>query len=113
MREFIYDSWHGVMDHDKNPLRHIPDLQVRHMIMQVLSFIWSGVFAVYIVDNIWAFGISAIAHLLFVAAIVITVGTFKIAEKSRAYIILRDKKGNPYKYNLPEGDKGDYSGHNE
>ena len=25
MREFIYDSWNGVMNMDKNPLRHIPD----------------------------------------------------------------------------------------
>ena len=40
MREFIYNSWNGIMDHNKNPLRHIPDMQVRHMIMQVLAFMW-------------------------------------------------------------------------
>jgi len=32
MRELIYDSWNGVMNHNKNPLKHIPDLQVRHMV---------------------------------------------------------------------------------
>ena len=52
MRQFIYDSWEGVMNHKRNPLRHIPDLQVRHMTMQVLAFIWSGVFALYIAESI-------------------------------------------------------------
>ena len=59
MKQFIYDSWNGIMDHNKNPLRHIADLQVRHMIMQVLAFMWSAVFALYIVESIYAFGISA------------------------------------------------------
>ena len=26
MREFIYDLWNSVMNMEKNPLRHIPDL---------------------------------------------------------------------------------------
>ena len=45
MRQFIVDAWNGVMNYERNPLRHIPDLQVRHMVMQVLAFMWSGVFA--------------------------------------------------------------------
>jgi len=82
MRKFIYDSWNAIMDHNKNPLRHIPDLQVRHMLMQILAFMWSAIFAILIADSIWVFGISAIGHILFVGAIVITVGTFKIAESN-------------------------------
>ena len=31
MQEFIYDSWNGVMNADKNPLRHIPDLSLIHI----------------------------------------------------------------------------------
>jgi hypothetical protein len=122
MREFIFNSWNGIMDHNKNPLRHIPDLQVRHMMMQILAFMWSSIFAILIVDSVWAFGISAIGHMVFVAGIVITVATFKVAERSpgsfnfikgyhsygrgRGYVILRDKKGNPYKYQLPANDPG-------
>ena len=52
MREFIFSSWNGVMDHNKNPLRHIPDLQVRHMVMQILAFMWSSVFAIMIVNSV-------------------------------------------------------------
>ena len=27
MRKFIYDSWTSVMEHDKNPLKNIPDTE--------------------------------------------------------------------------------------
>ena len=68
------------MDAEVNPLRNIPDLNVRHMIMQILAFMWSAVFSIAIADSIMAFGISAIVHVLLVAAVVITVATFKVAE---------------------------------
>ena len=123
MIKFIHDSWEGVMNMDRNPLRHIPDLQVRHMIMQILAFMWSSIFAIMIADSIMAFGISAISHMLLVAAVVITVGTFKVAEhkpsmfefrkdgyhshgRGRMYTIYRDKNGNAQKVELPEGDPG-------
>ena len=38
MREWIYDSWNGVMNAERNPLRHIPDLQTRHMVLQILAW---------------------------------------------------------------------------
>tara|TARA_B100000941_G_scaffold287146_1_gene261828 strand:- start:718 stop:1062 length:345 start_codon:yes stop_codon:yes gene_type:complete len=110
------------MDAEVNPLRHIPDLQVRHMIMQILAFMWSSVFAIAIADSIMAFGISAIVHVILVAAVVITVGTFKVAEykpsaftwksgyhshgRGRTYTIYRDKKGNAHKVELPADDPG-------
>ena len=37
MRQWIYDCWNGVMDAETNPLRHIPHLQTRHMILQILA----------------------------------------------------------------------------
>ena len=80
MREFIYDSWNGVMNMDRNPLRHIPDLSTRHMVLQILAWMWCIVFSFY-VGSIVAFGISAIAHILLLAAIVITVGTFETAKR--------------------------------
>ena len=32
MREFIVNSWEGVMNFNHNPLRHIPDLQVMKLV---------------------------------------------------------------------------------
>ena len=122
MKKFVYDAWNHIMNAKVNPLKHIPDLQVRHMVMQVLAFMWSGVFALYIANSILAFGIRAIAHMLLVAAVVVTVGTFKIAEtkpqsfefirgyhtygRGRGMIIWRDKFGNPIKKKLPPNDPG-------
>ena len=80
MRKFVVSCWNHIMDAEVNPLRHIPDLQVRHMIMQILAFMWSAVFALYIANSVMAFGISAFLHVLLVGAVVVTVGTFKVAE---------------------------------
>jgi len=122
MREFIYNSWNSVMDAEVNPLRHIPDMQVRHMVMQVLAFMWSSVFAILIVNNMTAFMYSAIGHVILVSAIVITVATFKVAEtnpgafkfrkgyhshgRNRSYTIYRDKAGVVHKVYLPPNDPG-------
>ena len=119
MRQFVVDSWNGIMDHRFNPLKHIPDLQVRHMVMQVLAFMWALVFSIFIVDNFFVFGISAIGHVALIAAIVITVGTFRVAERrpymfgtyhsvgrQRGYVWARDKKGNPYRVALDPNDPG-------
>ena len=123
MRSFVVDCWNHIMDAEINPLRNIPDLNVRHMIMQVLAFMWSAVFSITIADSIMAFGISAIAHVALIAAVVITVGTFKLAEhkpgvfqwrkdgyhshgRGRMYTIYRDKEGNAHKVPLDPSDPG-------
>ena len=80
MRQWVYDSWNGVMDLEKNPLRHIPDLQTRHMVLQILAWMWATTFSLW-VGSIWAFGISTVAHLFIIAAIVVTVGTFETAKR--------------------------------
>jgi hypothetical protein len=80
MRTFIVNSWNSVMNSDVSPLKNIPDLQVRHMIMQVLAWMWCITFAM-IVGSWTVFSISAIAHVMLIAAIVITVGTFETAKR--------------------------------
>jgi|TARA_B100000035_G_C21010146_1_gene559239 hypothetical protein len=89
MREFIYNSWNGVMDSNYNPLRHIPDLNTRHLVLQVLAWMWCIVFAI-IVGSWTVFGISAVVHVILLAAIAITVGTFEVARKNPAFFIKKD-----------------------
>ena len=48
MREFIYNSWNGVMNSNYHPLRHIPDLNTRHLVLQVLAWMWCIVFAIIV-----------------------------------------------------------------
>ncbi len=84
MRQWVYDCWNGVMDMDRNPLRHIPDLQVRHMVLQILAWMWCIVFS-FLVGSFVVFGISAIAHIILLAVIVITVGTFETAKRKPSF----------------------------
>ena len=81
VRSFIVDSWNGIMNMDRNPLRHIPDLNVRHMVLQVLAWMWCIVFSIFL-GSYLVFGLTAIAHVLLLAAIAITVGTFDTANRN-------------------------------
>ena len=88
MRETIYNSWNSIMDHNMNPLRNIPDLNTRHMVMQVLAWMWCIVFSMYF-SSMWMFGITAIAHIIVIAAIAVTVGTFAVAKNNPSLFNLR------------------------
>ena len=89
MREFVYTSWNSVMNAEVNPLRHIPDLHARHMVLQVLAWMWCIVFSFY-VGSFFVFGVSAIAHVAILGAIAITVGTFEVAKQKPSFFL---KKG--------------------
>ena len=84
MRECVYNCWNVVMDHNKNPLSNIPDFSTRHMIMQVLAWMWCIVFAI-IVGSMWAGIFSMILHALLLGAIAITVATFETAKRKPQY----------------------------
>ena len=86
MRKFVYESWNSVMDAEKNPLRHIPDLQVRHMVLQILAWMWCIVFSLYI-GSFWVMGASMLGHALLLAAIVVTVGTFETAKRKPSFFV--------------------------
>ena len=84
MRQFVYDSWNSVMNADKNPLKNIPDLNTRHMVLQVLAWMWCIIFSMW-VGSVVAFGISAIAHALLIAGVFITAGVFETAKRRPQY----------------------------
>ena len=78
--QIIKKVWDLIMNPSVNPLKNITNLKVRHMVMQILSFMWSGVFALYIMDSIYVFGITAIAHVILIAAIFVTAFVFHSAK---------------------------------
>ena len=84
MREWVFDCWNSVMDSEKNPLSVIPDFSTRHMIMQVLAWMWCIAFAI-IVGSMWAGVISMFAHTVLLGAIAITVATFETAKRKPEY----------------------------
>ena len=118
MREFITNSWEGVMNLNHNPLRNIPDMQVRHLILQILAWMWCITFSLFF-SSWYVFGLTVVAHFVLILAIVVTVITFTATERTyrfkegyhsanrgRDYVIYRGSDGKPYKVKLPDNDPG-------
>ena len=78
LRDFTISCWNSIMNNRHNPLRNAP-INLAHMVMQVLAWMWCIVFSLS-VGSYFVFGVSAIAHTLFIVAIIITVSTFKSYE---------------------------------
>jgi len=73
-----------IMDSRYNPLRHIPDNNTRHLVMQMLAWMWCIIFSMWM-GSIVVFGISAIAHALLIAGVFITAGVFETAKRKPQY----------------------------
>ena len=76
--------YHLVMDSRHNPLSHIPDTNTRHLVMQVLAWMWCVVFSMWM-GSILVFGVSAAIHANLLAGIFITVGVFETAKHKPVY----------------------------
>ena len=63
MRKFVYDSWNSVMDATRIPCVIFRTPTFRHMILQVLAWMWCIVFSFY-VGSFWVMGVSMVGHAL-------------------------------------------------
>tara|TARA_X000001036_G_scaffold240927_1_gene224720 strand:- start:590 stop:916 length:327 start_codon:yes stop_codon:yes gene_type:complete len=104
------------MNAKHNPLRNIQDMQVRHMVLQALAWMWCIAFSLMIGDLMF-FGTTLIAHTVLIMAIVITVTTFQAAKRRpqsfnfiKGYHSMGRSRGavwiNGKKTVLPDGDPG-------
>ena len=84
----LYDMYNSVMDHNKNPLRHIPDPVSRLWIMTVLAWLWCIAFGLYIGSVIYM-GVSLIAHMGILFMIMFTASIFYDAENRGDSWLLR------------------------
>ena len=80
----VLNAYHLIMDSRYNPLRYIPDNNTRHLVMQMLAWMWCIIFSMW-VGSIVVFGISAIAHALLIAGVFITAGVFETAKRKPQY----------------------------
>ena len=80
----IIKLYHLVMDSRNNPLSNIPDTNTRHLVMQVLAWMWCIIFSMWM-GSILVFGISAAVHAILLAGIFVTVGVFETAKSKPAY----------------------------
>ena len=82
--KFLSNSWNVIMDNRVNTLCNIPVINTRHLIMQILAWMWCIIFSMW-VGSVVVFGISAALHALLIAGIFITVGVFETAKRRPSY----------------------------
>ena len=80
MRQQIVRGWNFIFNAEVSPLRHIPNVAVRHYVLQGLALMWAVTFAVAI-GSYTMLAASIIGHAVLIAAAAITVATYTAAAK--------------------------------
>jgi hypothetical protein len=78
IRRLVVYGWDFVFNHEVSPLRHIPDVAIRHYVLQALGLMWAIAFAVA-VGSYTFLALSVIGHTVLIAAAAITVTTWTAA----------------------------------
>ena len=73
-----------IMDSRHNPLANIQDVTTRHLVMQMLAWMWCIIFSMWM-GSILIFGISAAIHAILIAGVFITAATFETARSKPGY----------------------------
>lgn len=77
-RDLILYAWNFIFDHEVSPVRNIPDVAVRHYVLQALGLMWATS-ASLALGSYTFFAYSWIGHALLIAAAAITVATLTTA----------------------------------
>ena len=80
IKNFVVRAWNFVFDHRVSPLRNIPDVAIRHYVLQVLGLMWAVSFSVAI-GSYTFLAYSILGHSVLIAAAAITITTFTVAAK--------------------------------
>jgi len=78
MSNIISYAWKYIFDHEVSPLRHIPDIATRHMILQILGWMWAVAFSLAL-GSYTIFAVTVLGHAILIAAAAITVATYTTA----------------------------------
>jgi hypothetical protein len=73
-------AWNYIFDHQVSPVRHIPDIAVRHYVLQTLGFMWATAFSVAL-GSYTVFGWSVVGHTMLIGAVALTVATLTSAAR--------------------------------
>jgi hypothetical protein len=87
MRKLVVYGWNFVFNHAVSPLRHIPDVAIRHYVLQALGLMWAVAFAV--ASGSYTFmAFSLNGHVVLIAAAAITVATWTAASAKPELFLL-------------------------
>jgi len=79
-RNFVVYAWNFVFNHEVSPLRNIPDVAIRHYVLQALGLMWAVSFSLAI-GSYTFLAWSVVGHSVLIAAAAITVATLTTAAK--------------------------------
>lgn len=79
IRKLVVYLWNFLFDHESSPLRNIPDVAMRHYVLQILGFVWAVSFSLAI-GSYTFLAYSVIGHTILIAAAAITVATWTAAK---------------------------------
>ena len=88
MRDAIVFIWNYVFDHEVSPLRHIPSFGVRHLVFQLLGWMWAIAFSVAI-GSYTVLAASLLGHAVLIGALAITVTTYTAAAMRPQMFLIR------------------------
>lgn len=88
MRQFTVHAWNYIFNHEVSPLRHIPDVGTRHMILQMLGWMWASAFSLAM-GSYTILGVSLVGHAFLIGAAAITVATYSTATSNPAVFVRR------------------------
>jgi hypothetical protein len=77
---YVVYAWNFIFNHEVSPLRHIPDVAIRHYVLQALGLMWATSFSLAI-GSYTFLAASLIGHTVLIAAAAITVATLTAAAK--------------------------------
>ena len=78
VRKLVVFCWDFVFNHEVSPLRNIPDVAIRHYVLQALGLMWAAAFAVA-AGSYTFLAVSVVGHTVLIAAAAITVATWTAA----------------------------------
>jgi heme exporter protein D len=81
IRQLVGFAWNFIFNHEVSPLRNIPDVAVRHYVLQLLGFMWAVSFSVAL-GSYTFFAWSVLGHTVLIAAAAITVATLTTASRT-------------------------------
>lgn len=77
-KNFVVYAWNFVFNHEVSPLRNIPDVAIRHYVLQALGLMWAVSFSLAI-GSYTLLAASVLGHTVLIAAAAITVATLATA----------------------------------
>ena len=80
VKHYVAYPWNFIFNHEVSPLRNVPDVAIRHYVLQALGFMWAVSFSIAL-GSYTFLAASLVGHTVLIAATAITVATLTTAAK--------------------------------